>query len=122
MKADKEKLSLEQIARAIDVSLQTVRNWVLWYEKNYPNVGNLVIPKCSWIEQGGRVVRAYSKEDIAVFKKFKENKLKRWGVMRDYNAERSWGQYGKALLNKKNRRKCYAKKGRNSRNSNSKKD
>lgn len=109
MKTDKEKLSIAQIAQAIGMSEQIVRNWVLWYEQSYPDVGNLYLPNCTWVEHGSKLYRAYDKKDIRAFKKFKENRIKRWGVMRDYNAKRNWGQYGRALLEKPNRRKCYAK-------------
>lgn len=109
MKTDKEKLSIAQIAQAIGMSEQIVRNWVLWYEQSYPDVGNLYLPNCTWVECGSRVYRAYDKKDVRAFRKFKENRIKRWGVMRDYNAKRNWGQYGRALLEKPNRRKCYAK-------------
>ena len=110
MKTDKEKLSIAQIAQAIGMSEQIVRNWVLWYEQSYPDVGNLYLPNCTWVEHGSKLYRAYDKRDIRAFKKFKENRIKRWGVMRDYNAKRNWGQYGRALLEKSNRRKCYARK------------
>lgn len=110
MKTDKEKLSIAQIAQAIGMSEQIVRNWVLWYEQSYPDVGNLYLPTCTWVEHGSKLYRAFDKKDVEAFKKFKEDRIKRWGVMRDYNAERNWGKYGKALLKNKNRRKCYAKK------------
>ena len=110
MKGDKEKISIAQIARAIGVSEQIVRNWVLWYEQNYPDTNNLYLPSCTWLQRRNTLYRAYKKEDIEAFKKFKEDRILRWSVMRDYNAKRNWGKYGKALLENKNRRKCYAKK------------
>ena len=109
MKVNKEKMSIAEIAHAIGMSEQIVRNWVLWYEKNYPDTKGLVLPKCTWLKCGSRLYRAYDKKDVALFKKFKEQRLKRWGVMSDYNASRNWGKYGKALIENKNRRRKNAR-------------
>lgn len=105
MKVNKDKLSIAEIAHAIGMSEQIVRNWVIWYERNKGKRKGFRLPKCTRIKCGSREYRAYKKEDIEVFKQFKEQRLKRWGVMSQYNAERNWGKYGKALIENKNRRR-----------------
>lgn len=113
MKVNKDKMSIAEIAHAIGMSEQIVRNWVLWYERNKGKRKGFRLPKCTWIKCGSREYRAYKKEDVEVFRQFKEQRLKRWGVMSQYNAERNWGKYGKSLIENKNRRKENARAKRN---------
>lgn len=110
MKVDKERLSVAEVARAINMQETTVRNWILWYEQNYPDTCGLVLPKRSLIECGSRLFRAYKPEDVEVFKQFRDARLKRWGVLSEFNAKRCWGKYGKNLLLKQNRMRKNARK------------
>lgn len=101
MKAS-DKLSIAQIARILQLTEQTVKNWVLWFEKTGGVTGK-ELPRCNWVEAGSRKRRYYLKKDLIKFKKFQQNKLKRWGLMADFNAQRCWGSYGKDLLERKKR-------------------
>lgn len=96
------KLSVAQIARALDMSEQTVKNWVLWFEKTGGKTGN-ELPHPEYVQAGSRKFRFYKTHDLDKFIKFKENKLARWGLMSDFNAKRCWGAYGKDLLKRKKR-------------------
>ena len=110
-----DNLSIAQIARALSVSEQTVKNWVLWFEKTGGKTG-IELPKCTWITAGSKRRRCYKKSDLKQFMRFKKSKSKRWGLMADFNAERCWGAYGKDLLERKKRGLKYARKSRTKRN------
>ncbi len=104
-----DKLSIAQIARILEVTEQTVKNWVLWFEKTGGITGK-ELPKPVLIQAGSRMRRYYLKRDIKKFKKFQEEKAKRWGMMADFNAQRCWGAYGKDLLERKKRGLKYERK------------
>jgi len=108
MKAN-DKLSIAQVARLLEVTEQTVKNWILWFEKTGGVTGK-EFPKPILVQAGSRCRRYYLKQDIKLFKKFKLQRSKRWGLMADFNAQRCWGAYGKDLLERKKRGLKYARK------------
>lgn len=107
MKAS-DLLSIAQVARRLDVTEQTVKNWVLWFERTGGETGR-ELPFCTWVQKGSRKCRYYRACDVKLFRVFKKRKLKRWGLMADFNANRSWGAYGKDLLERKKRGLKYAR-------------
>lgn len=115
MKAN-DKLSIAQIARHLGVSEQTVKSWVLWFERTGGKTGK-ELPIAERVVRGSRSFRVYSKNDLKKFEKFKNNKIDRWGLMAKFNAERSWGAYGKDLLEREKRGLKYARKNKRTKES-----
>lgn len=115
MKAN-DKLSIAQVARHLGVSEQTVKSWVLWFERTGGKTGK-ELPNPERVVRGTRIFRVYSKKDLKKFEKFRDNKLDRWGLMAKFNAERSWGTYGKDLLEREKRGLKYARKNKRTKES-----
>ena len=93
------KFTMNDIADALDVSVQTIRRWVQFAEE-FEAVGGTLparIPNYE-VRQGIRLWSP-SIDTIEEFKGFREHLPK--GVMAEWNAMHSWGTRGLEILERK---------------------